>query len=196
MDVSPVILQGQHVILQPLTQAHADGLLAIGQHEPDWQFLPRPALSDIADTYRWISEALQARHEGHQLPFGLVQPGTGVVMGSSRYMAIRSSDRRLEIGWTWLGHDFQRTPVNTEAKYLMLSHAFETLGALRVELKTDLRNTRSQAAIERIGGVREGVARKDRRVRDGYQRDTVWFSIIDTEWPQVKAALQRKLGIA
>lgn len=194
MDVSPFTLQGQHVILQPMTQAHAEGLLAIGQYDPDWLYLPRPCLSDIADTYRWLAEALKARHEGHQLPFVLVQPLTGKVMGTSRYMNIRPRDRALEIGWTWLGRDFQRTPVNTEAKYLLLKHAFETLGALRVELKTDGRNLRSQNAIARIGAVKEGVFRQHMQVRDGYQRDTVWFSIIGDEWPQVKSKLEHLLA--
>lgn len=194
MDVKPVTLTGTHVILQPLTQVHSAGLLAIGQRDEDWLYLPRPCLADIEDTYRWMAEALQARHEGHQQPFALVQPITGTVMGSTRYMNIRPQDRVLEIGWTWLGRDFQRTPVNTEAKYLLLKHAFETLGALRVELKTDLRNTRSQAAIARIGAQQEGIFRKHVQVRDGFQRDTVWFSIIDNDWATVKANLEKKLG--
>ncbi len=194
MEVKPVTLTGQHVIVQPLNQAHALGLLAIGQHDPDWLYLPRPCLSDIEDTYRWMSEALQARHEGHQMPFALIQPGTRTVMGSTRYMNIRPRDRALEIGWTWLGSEYQRTAVNTEAKFLLLSHAFEELGALRVELKTDLRNLRSQAAITRIGATREGVFRKHVQVRDGFQRDTVWFSIIDEEWPAIKQALRERLS--
>lgn len=194
MDVKPVTLTGRHVVLQPLTQAHAAGLLAIGQHDKDWLYLPRPCLADIEDTYRWMADAMQARHEGHQQPFALVHPVTGTVMGSTRYMNIRPKDRALEIGWTWLGQEFQRTPANTEAKYLLLKHAFETLGALRVELKTDLRNTRSQAAIARIGAKQEGIFRKHVQVRDGFQRDTVWFSIIDDEWPTVRAALEQRLN--
>lgn len=194
MVVSPITLNGTHVCLQPLTQAHSEGLLNIGQHDADWLYLPRPCLSDIADTFRWISEALQARHEGHQQPFALVNPKTGEVMGSTRYMNIRPKDHVLEIGWTWLGAAFQRSAVNTEAKYLLLKHAFETLGALRVELKTDLRNTRSQAAIARIGGKQEGIFRKHTQVRDGFQRDTVWFSIIDEEWPTIKRTLEDKLA--
>lgn len=193
MDVTSLTLCGKHVVITPLSQSHAEALFTIGTHDPDWLFLPRPCFTDLDDTCRWIEEALAAQREGSQLPFALIEPLTGTVMGTSRYMNIRPRDRVLEIGWTWLGQQFQRTPVNTETKYLLLRHAFETLGAHRVELKTDLRNTRSQNAIARIGGVKEGVFRKHIQVRDGHQRDTVWFSIIADEWPAAKGQLEAKL---
>jgi RimJ/RimL family protein N-acetyltransferase len=122
-----------------------------------------------------------------------VWSATGAAIGSTRYLDIRPKDRQLEIGSTFLGRGYWRTPANTEAKYLLLRHAFESLGCVRVALKTDGRNTRSQAAIERLGAVREGVLRKHMNVR-GFQRDTVYFSILETEWPAVKARLEARLA--
>jgi RimJ/RimL family protein N-acetyltransferase len=117
-------------------------------------------------------------------------------VGSTRYLDIRRENRGLEIGWTWLAAAVQRTAVNTECKYLLLRHAFETLGAIRVQLRTDLRNLRSQRAIERIGATREGVFRQERIMWDGYLRDSVFYSVIDCEWPAVKARLEARLGSA
>jgi RimJ/RimL family protein N-acetyltransferase len=149
--------------------------------------MPRSCFIDLADTRQWIEEALEAPN---QLPFAIVETQKGKAVGSTRYLNIRPEHRSLEIGWTWLGQEWQRTAVNTEAKLLLLTHAFERLGYLRVEFKTDARNLRSQEALERIGAAREGVLRKHMIVQGDYSRDSVYFSVIDEEWPQVKERLQ------
>ena len=141
-------------------------------------------------TETWIRDSLAAQSAGTDLPFAVVLADTGVAVGSTRYMDIRRAHRGLEIGWTWLAPGVQRTRVNSETKYLLLTHAFETLGAVRVQLKTDARNTRSQRAIERIGAVMEGAHRRHMLTWAGHIRDTIYYSILDTEWPQVKQKLQ------
>ncbi len=187
LDVKPVVLEGEAVRLEPLGQNHAQGLYSRGRFEPDWQYMPRACFVDAADVRHWIDEALQAEA---QLPFAIIERAKGRVAGSTRYLNIRPAQRSVEIGLTWLVQDYQRTVVNTEAKLLLLAHAFEHLGCIRVEFKTDARNLRSQQALERIGAVREGVLRQHMIVQGGYRRDSVYFSVIDTEWPQVKQRLQ------
>ena len=149
--------------------------------------MPRPCFVDLADTRQWIEQALAT--PGH-LPFAIVEPDKGRAVGSTRYLNIRPEHRSLEIGWTWLGQEWQRTGVNTEAKWLLLRHAFERLGCRRVEFKTDARNLRSQRALERIGATREGVLRKHMIVQDDHSRDSVYFSVIDDDWPDVAERLQ------
>jgi RimJ/RimL family protein N-acetyltransferase len=148
--------------------------------------MPRSCFIDLADTRQWIDEALQAPD---QLPFAIVESGKNKVVGSTRYLNIRLEHRSLEIGWTWLGQEWQRTGINTQVKLLLLSHAFERLGCVRVEFKTDERNARSQRALERIGATREGVLRNHMIVQGDYIRDSVYFSVIDQDWPQVKERL-------
>jgi RimJ/RimL family protein N-acetyltransferase len=135
---------------------------------------------------------MQAR--GIFLPFAIIDRATAGAIGSTRYLDISAHDRHVEIGWTWLGKNFWRTPLNTECKYLLLRHAFETLGCIRVSLKTDLRNERSQRAIERLGAVREGVWRRVVIMHDGYQRSSVFYSILDDEWQTVKANSQSRVS--
>lgn len=190
MIVRPVVLESGPVRLEPLSQDHAQGLYNRGRSAADWAFMPRSCFVDLADTRQWIDEALAA--EG-QLPFAIVETGKGRVVGSTRYLAIRAQHRSLEIGWTWLGSEWQRTAVNTRAKNLLLTHAFERLGCVRVEFKTDLRNTRSQAALERIGATREGVLRRHMIVQNNHVRDSVYYSVISDEWPQVRAHLATML---
>jgi RimJ/RimL family protein N-acetyltransferase len=149
--------------------------------------LPRSCFVDLADTRQWIEEALAV--EG-QLPFAIVETAKDRVVGSTRFLNIRPAHRSLEIGWTWLGQDWQCTSINTEAKLLLLSHAFEHLGCVRVEFKTDARNERSQKALERIGATREGVLRNHMIVQRNFVRDSVYFSVINTEWKKVKKHLQ------
>ncbi|MFC4257605.1 GNAT family N-acetyltransferase [Marinobacter lacisalsi] len=188
------VLEGQHVRLEPLSEAHVDGLFDIGQQQDDWAYLPTGAFTSRADAEQWVQQGLAfARKELHY-PYVLVEPATGDLMGSTRYLNVRPRDHGLEIGYTWLGRDYQRTAVNTEAKFLLLRHAFETLGAFRVELKTDARNLRSQKAIERLGAKREGVLRRHMVVQDGYVRDSVMFSITDLDWPEVRVGLLEKLA--
>jgi RimJ/RimL family protein N-acetyltransferase len=140
-----------------------------------------------------VLDILSRAKKGTDLPFVAVQLSSGRVAGATRYLNIMPKDRGLEIGGTWYGPEFQRTAINTECKYLLLRHAFETLGCIRVQLKTDLRNERSQRAIERIGAVREGVLRNHMILPDGRYRHSVFYSILDTEWPQVKERLEQML---
>ena len=194
MEVKPVILENRWVRLEPLALEHAQGLWNIGQQAEDWLWMPRPCFQSLEDTRGWLEEAIAQQQQGLQLGFAIVDKASGQIAGSSRYLNLRIRDRGLEIGWTWLGRSFQRSAINTATKLLMLSHAFETLNALRVELKTDARNTRSQTAIARLGATREGLFRRHMIVQDGFIRDSVYFSIIDLEWLDLKSRLQQKLG--
>ena len=189
-EVQPVVLEGRHVRLEPLADAHAEGLYEIGQVEEDWAYMPRGCFASLADCRDWVAEA---RGQADQQAFAIVDRASGRPAGSSRYLTIRPAHRGLEIGWTWLGRDWQRSPVNTEAKLLLLGHAFETLGAIRVEFKTDERNLRSQAALERIGAVREGVFRRHMVVQGGVLRNSVYFSVVYADWHALREALQDKL---
>ncbi len=186
-EVNPVLLKSDSVRLEPLSQVHAQGLFNRGQEVDDWAYMPRSCFVDMADTRQWIDEALQAPG---QIPFAIVETAKNKAVGSTRYLNIRPEHRSLEIGWTWLGKEWQRTAINTEVKSLLLSHAFERLGCVRVEFKTDGRNLRSQRALERIGAAREGVLRNHMIVQNDFARDSVYFSVIDREWPDVKDRLQ------
>jgi N-acetyltransferase len=195
MDPRPVTLEGRHVRLEPLTLAHAPELLAaLAEDESIWRWMSIEPPLDLAAMEAFIAAALDLQASGTSVAFAQVAREGGRVVGSTRYLNISRNDLGLEIGWTWLGKAWQRTDINTEAKYLLLRHAFEDLGAARVQLKTDARNLQSQAAIERIGGVREGLLRKYQRTRGGILRDTVMFSIVAGEWPAVKGRLVGKLG--
>jgi len=193
-DPQPVTLQGRHVRLEPLERRHAPELLVAAADQAIWRYMPRQPPRQLGDVESMIDEALVEARAGRQVPFAVIALASGRAVGSTRYLDIRRENRGLEIGWTWLGAAVQRTAVNTECKYLLLRHAFESLGAIRVQLRTDLRNLRSQRAIERIGAIREGVFRHERIMWDGYLRDSVFFSVIDGEWPAVKAGLEAKLG--
>ena len=182
-----------HVRLEPLARRHAADLYEVGRDETIWRYMPRPPLKSLEDTQGWIDEALAVSAGGTQIPFAIIERASNRAVGSTRYLDIRRDDRGLEIGWTWVGTQFQRTAVNTECKYLLLTHAFEDQGAVRVQLKTDLRNERSQRAIERLGAIREGVLRRHMVLWDGFVRDSVYYSIIDSEWPEVKQRLERLL---
>jgi len=190
LRVASAVLEGSAARLEPLHPGHAQGLYNRGRNAADWAYMPRSCFVDLADTRQWIEEALTGPG---QLPFAIVETGKDKVVGSTRYLNIRPEHRSLEIGWTWLGQEWQRTAVNTEAKLLLLSHAFERLGCLRVEFKTDARNERSQRALLRIGATREGVMRKHMIVQGNYVRDSVYFSVIQQEWPAVKEHLQHLL---
>ena len=188
LRVTPVVLRGKEVRLEPLGLIHAQGLYNRGRVEADWTHLPRSCFVDLADTRHWIDEALAV--EG-QLPFAIVETAKDKVIGSTRYLNIRPEHRSLEIGWTWLGQNWQRTAINTETKLLLLSHAFEKLGCVRVEFKTDTRNERSQRALQRIGATKEGVLRNHMIVQDDFVRDSVYFSVISSEWLEIKERLER-----
>ncbi len=188
-DPRPVVLTGRHVRLEPLRQSHADDILQAGTDPEIWRYMPREPLRDQADTRQFIAEAEASTASGAHIAFAIVHSASGAAIGSTRYLELRPRDRALEIGWTWIARAHQRTPVNTECKLLLMQHAFETLGAVRVQFKTDSRNQQSQAAIERIGGHREGVLRKSMVLWDGFIRDSVYYSIVDDEWPDVKDRL-------
>ena len=193
MDAQPVVLVGEHVRLEPVGQQHAWDLYAVGKEESIWRYLPRPAFKDLDDARAWI-ESREARDENAPvIQFAVIHGAEERAIGSTGYLDIDRPNRALEIGMTWYGVDYQRTVVNTECKYLMLRHAFDDLGALRVCLKTDHRNERSQRAIERIGAVPEGTWRNHRIAWDGANRHSVFYSIIDTEWPDVKRRLEAML---
>jgi N-acetyltransferase len=194
MEVKPVVLTGKHVRLEPMTEAHISGLAEIGVGQPFWGYMLYGDLNTVADMRNWVLDILSREKKGTDLPFVAIHLALGRVAGATRYLNIMPQDRGLEIGGTWYGPEFQRTPVNTECKYLLLQHAFETLGCIRVQLKTDLRNERSQKAIERIGAVKEGVLRNHMILPDGRIRHSVFYSILDMEWPEVKNRLEAMLN--
>lgn len=187
------LLEGQHVRLEPLSFGHLDGLCEFGLDEDLWR-LTTIQVRTPDEMRALIEDALRLEKEGTAMPFATVENATGRIAGSTRYLNMDLKNRRLEIGWTWVARPWQRTVVNTEVKYLMLRHAFETMGCMRVELKTDVLNERSRKAILRLGATEEGVFRKHMVVAGGRIRDTIYFSIIDSEWPAVKAELERKLA--
>jgi len=192
MNVAPATLEGSHVRLEPLAKAHLAGLVLVGLDEELWRWIPVPVrTAEEMDAY--IDTALEEQKRGVSLPFALMERATGRAIGSTRYGNIDRTHRRAEIGWTWVAREWQRTAVNTEAKYLLLRHAFETLGCIRVELKTDSLNERSRAAILRIGAQEEGIFRNHMITANGRIRHTVYFSIVDSEWPAVKARLESLL---
>jgi RimJ/RimL family protein N-acetyltransferase len=188
LQVEPVVLEGEAVRLEPMSQDHAQGLYNRGRSAEDWAYMPRACFIDQADCRQWIDEALELPASQ---PFTIFERAKGKVVGSTRFLNIRPAHRSLEIGWTWLGQDWQRSAVNTEAKKLLLAHAFERLACIRVEFKTDARNQRSQRALERLGATREGVLRQHMIVQGGHYRDSVYFSVIDREWPEVKERLEQ-----
>jgi len=194
MKVEPLVLTDKHVRLEPLSEAHIPGLTAAGQDPAIWRFMPYGEVTSEEKMTAWVRDILARSASGSDQPFAVIHLASGQVAGSTRYMEIRPPHRGLEIGGTWYGSEFQRTAVNTEAKYMLLRHAFEQLGCIRVQLKTDLRNERSQKAIERIGAVREGVLRKHMILLDGLIRSSVYFSILDSEWPAVKIRLEEMLA--
>jgi RimJ/RimL family protein N-acetyltransferase len=193
MEVKPVVLTGKYVRLEPMTEEHVPGLAEIGVGQTFWDFMLYGNINTIDDMRNWVKDILARGEKGTDSPFIAIHLASGRVAGATRYLNIMPNDRGLEIGGTWYGPEFQRTAVNTECKYLLLSHAFDTLGCIRVQLKTDLRNERSQKAIERIGAVKEGVLRNHMILPDGRYRHSVFYSILDTEWPEVKKKLEAML---
>src|SRR5579864_4758763 len=191
MNLAPVTLEGRGVRLEPLRASHHAALCEVGLDPELWRLIPyRVSTPDEMRDY--IGSALEAQAAGTAIPFATVERASGRVVGSTRFMNIDAANRRVEIGATWIAKPWQRTAINTEAKYLMLRHAFETLGCVRVELKTDALNLRSRAAILRIGAREEGALRQHMVTWSGRLRDSVYFSILDSEWAGVKADLEAK----
>jgi RimJ/RimL family protein N-acetyltransferase/ribosomal protein S18 acetylase RimI-like enzyme len=192
MGLSPVTLEGRHVRLEPLSEDHHDALSEVGLDAELWRWIPTRVTSP-EEMSGYIRSALKDQGAGTALPFATIDVGTGRAIGSTRYMNIDMANRRVEIGATWIARPRQRSAVNTEAKFLMLRHAFETLNCVRVELKTDALNLKSRNAILRLGAREEGIFRRHVLTWSGRYRDTVYFSILDSEWPAVKANLESKL---
>lgn len=192
-EASPVTLEGFHVRLEPLSiERHFEGLAAIGL-DPDLWLWTLSTVETREDLRAYLDEAMREQAEGRSLPFATIDRESGRIAGCTRFGNIDRKNRRVEIGWTWVGRPFQRTVVNTEAKYLMLTHAFETWSCIRVELKTNVLNRRSRDAMLRIGAVEEGILRRHGISDRGVVRDTIYYSVLDSEWPRVKEGLRKML---
>jgi len=190
--ISPFSLEGRHVRLEPLRPEHTSVLWEIAK---DHQWIPY-RLQSVEDFEKFNRQVLDEQARGLTVPFATVERASNAVVGTTRFMNMDFPNRKVEIGSTWIAPRWQRTVVNTEAKYLMLCHAFEVWKCLRVELKTDALNQRSRQAILRLGAKEEGTLRKHMLTYNGRQRDSVYFSILDTEWPQAKTGLESKLRTA
>ncbi|MGE0352192.1 MAG: GNAT family N-acetyltransferase [Gemmatimonadales bacterium] len=187
------VLDGRWVRLEPLGPAHVAPLSRVALDPELWRWTVSQVRTE-ADLRRYVEAALDAAAQGHAVPFAIFDRASGAAAGSTRFGNIDPHHRRLEIGWTWLGRAFQRTALNTETKYLMLRHAFEGLGCIRVEFKTDVLNARSREAIRRLGAVEEGVLRHHMITESGRVRDTVYYSILAAEWPAVRERLEARLA--
>ncbi|HTP13533.1 MAG TPA: GNAT family protein [Bacteroidota bacterium] len=189
----PLALEGNHVRLVPLEMVHLDALYEAGNDERLWQ-VTTTVIRSREDMRDYIAEALEQQAARIALPFVIVVKSTGEVVGSTRFGNVAPVHKRVEIGWTWINPRWQRTYVNTETKYLLLRHAFETLGCIRVEFKTDSLNLQSRKALAGIGAVEEGTMRNHMIVPGGRKRHSVYFSIIDAEWPEVRKKLEARLA--
>ena len=185
-------LTGERAQLIPMQLTHIRDLFEAAAYPQIWTYMPT-RIDSPGDMTELVTEALAARDNSSQLPFTIVDRQSNQIVGCTRLLDISLSNRQVEIGWTWLTPSVWRTRINTECKYLLLEYCFEEIDLIRVQLKTDRRNLRSQQAIERIGGVKEGILRRHRILSDGYVRDSVYYSIVDLEWPAVKTRLQQML---
>jgi N-acetyltransferase len=194
VDWTPPTLEGELVRLEPLAPEHEDGLWEASRDERTWQWLSVFQPQTREEMHDYIDAALANRAAGEEFPLTTIRREDGRIVGSTRYLALRPEHRSVEIGWTWLHPDVWASGINVEAKLLMFEHAFERLGCLRVELKTDARNERSRGAMAALPAQFEGIHRKAMLVRGGQRRDSAWYSVIDEEWPAVRANLLRRLG--
>lgn len=191
LSISPVTLTGRLVRLEPLALEHAPNLYRSSRDPSLWTWKPVGRPETLSQATDLVASVVAQAAEGVCLPFAIVRLADGRAVGETRYHSFHRHDRNLEIGWTWIAPEVQRTGVNTECKYLLLRHAFEVMGAVRVQFRTHHLNTVSQRALERIGAVREGVLRRHMLMPDGSWRDSVYFSVLDGEWPEVGARLER-----
>jgi len=191
---TPVTLEGKVIRLEPLSELHIPALALAGQDESIWKYMLYADLTSEESMAAWVRDMLKHQQAGTDLPFAVIHLATGRAAGATRYMEMRPPHRSLEIGGTWYAPEFQHTVVNTECKYLMLKYAFEEMNCIRVQFKADERNERSVRAIERLGAVREGVLRNHYILQDGTFRDSVYFSILEKEWPGVKRRLEERLA--
>jgi len=192
--ISPFTLEGEHVRLDPLRPEHVAPLWALAKDylRDIFQWIPY-RLETLDDFHKFNQQVLEEQKRGLTVPFVTIERSSGQIVGTTRYMNMDLANRKVEIGSTWVAPPWQRTIINTEAKYLMLGHAFDTWNCLRLELKTDALNQRSRTAILGLGAKEEGTLRKHMLTWNGRQRDSVYFSILDTEWPSVKTSLETKL---
>jgi RimJ/RimL family protein N-acetyltransferase len=193
-DPRPVVLAGWHVRLEPVTTAHADALLAAGDHPALWAVTVQPPLTSRAAVAQYVGTALAAMADGREVVWAIRRRSDGRIVGATRFMDIDRRHRRLEIGGSWITPEAQGSVVNPEVKRLQLGHAFDQLGAVRVQFKTDARNAQSLRALEKLGAVREGVLRRHMILPDGFVRDSVYFGITDHDWPAVRAALDARIA--
>lgn len=192
MEITAPVLAGKWVRLEPFAEEHREPLRVAADDDRVWQYMYFDGRGAAFD--RPFNDALQQRAEGKRLPYAVRLLSTGELIGATSYIEPNAQHKRVEIGWTWLGPEFQRSALNTEAKYLMMRHAFESWGMMRVEFKTSSTNLKSQNAMRRLGLVEEGTMRKWMYNEDGTTRDTVWFSCVDDEWPAMKARLERLMA--
>lgn len=192
-ELKPVVLEGSFARLEPMTREHQSRLSEVGLDPEIWRYTVT-MIRTPEDMREYMQQALDLQLRGSSLPFVTIERSSGRVVGSTRFGNYDPANRRVEIGWTWLAKRWQRTAINTDAKFLMLTHAFENLGCVRVELKTDVLNTPSRQAMLRIGAKEEGVLRKHTLMWTGRYRDSIYYSILDEEWPEVKSRLQRMLA--
>jgi RimJ/RimL family protein N-acetyltransferase len=191
--VTPVVLAGPIVRLEPLSEGHLEDLALVAFDDAIWRWtIARPM--DDAGLRAWFAQARTNADAGTEVPFATIDAASGRAVGSTRFMSIAPEHRRLEIGWTWLGTAYQGSGANRSAKLLQLTHAFEALGAERVEFKTHARNERSRAALLGIGAQFEGILRHHTIMPDGSNRDSAFYSVLAAEWPAVRARLERILG--
>ena len=190
--LGPITLTGKHIRLEPMRPAHAGALLEAGRSPEIWQWMPvRPAAADAMD--RWLQQAMLAESQGREYPFVVIRRADDRVIGSTRYLDVQPDDRGVEIGWTWYSPDAWGGVVNPEAKYLLMCHAFDDWRAIRVALKTDIKNLHSQSAIKKLGARYEGTLRNQRIRSNGSYRDTMVFSVTESEWPAVKLRLEQRI---
>ena len=189
-------LEGAVVVVEPLAPAHEDGLWEAASDPSVWRWMPVNAIESRETFAAWFAEAVERTAAGLDQAFVVLDAGTGAPLGSTRYLALRPEHRGLEIGWTWLSADAWGTGANVEAKLLLMGHAFDELGCIRVEFKTDALNERSRAALEALPARFEGIFRKHMVVRDGALRDSAWYSVTDEEWPAVRQNLLDRLSRA
>jgi RimJ/RimL family protein N-acetyltransferase len=194
MEIRPLTLNGKIIRLEPMSEDHVPALARVGLEPGIWQNMVYGQINTQEDLRAWVGEMLRRQALGSDLPFTVILQANDQPIGATRYMEIHPQHRNLEIGGTWYGLDYQGSGVNAEAKYLLLRQAFEVWGCIRVQIKTDVRNIRSQRAIERLGAVREGVLRDHMILPDGRVRSSVIYSILAAEWPVVKAGLEERLA--
>lgn len=185
-----VSLIGAHVRLEPLSLAHAEGLLPHALEPEIWLYIPYGNINTLEKLQNMISGLLRKQETGSDLCYTVFHQASNQPIGMTRYISVDRGNYGVEIGGTWYGKDYRRSAVNTETKYLLLRHAFEVFACQRVQIQSDVRNERSQRAIERLGAVREGIMRKNKRMPDGHQRNSIMYSIIDDEWPAIKTKLE------